>query len=70
MPKKGLKIKELAQELGITSRTLIDKCRESGIPAQNSITKLSEAHANQARKLFKVRKAESEESSADLPSSF
>lgn len=53
MPKKGVKIKELAQELGVTSRVLIDKCREAGIPAQNSITKLSETHAASARALFK-----------------
>lgn len=52
MPKKGLKIKELAQELGVTSRVLIDKCREQGLPAQNSITKLSDAQAETARGWF------------------
>ncbi len=58
MSKKGLKIKELAQELGITSRALIEKCRESGIPAQNSITKLSDAHADQARALFRSKNSD------------
>jgi hypothetical protein len=38
--KKGIKIKELARELGITSRQLIDECRSRGVPAQNSITVL------------------------------
>lgn len=70
MPKKGLKIKELAEELGVTSRSLIDKCRESGIPAQNSITKLSEAQAAQARRLFKPGSAEGERSPDASRSSF
>jgi hypothetical protein len=41
MAKKGVSIKELARELGLTSRQLIDRCRQAGIPAQNSITKLN-----------------------------
>lgn len=40
MAKKGIKIKELARELGITSRVLIDRCRAEGLTIQNSITKL------------------------------
>lgn len=40
MAKKGIKIKELAQELGVTSRELIDRCRAEGLTVQNSITKL------------------------------
>ena len=40
MAKKGIKIKDLARELGITSRALIDRCRAEGLPIQNSITKL------------------------------
>ena len=40
MAKKGIKIKELAIELGITSRELIDHCRAQGLTIQNSITKL------------------------------
>jgi hypothetical protein len=70
MPKKGLKIKELAQELGVTSRKLIDKCRESGIPAQNSITKLTDVQAAQARALFRSIDVESEEPPGASPSSF
>jgi len=41
MAKKGIKIKELAQVLGITSRELIDRCRAEGLTVQNSITKLN-----------------------------
>lgn len=40
MAKKGITIKLLARELGITSKELITRCREASIPAQNSITKL------------------------------
>lgn len=41
MARKGIKVKQLAQELGITSRYLIDRCRAEGITVQNSITRLS-----------------------------
>ncbi len=41
MAKKGIKIKDLARELGLTSRQLIDRCRAEGFPVQNSITKLN-----------------------------
>ena len=34
-------MKELARELGLTSRQLIDRCRAEGIAVQNSITKLN-----------------------------
>ncbi len=40
MAKKGVKVKELAVELGVTSRQLIDRCRAEGLFVQNSITKL------------------------------
>ena len=40
MPKKGIKIKELAQELGVTAKRLLLRCREEGLHVQNSITKL------------------------------
>ena len=40
MSKKGIKIKELAKELGITSRDLIDRCRAEGLPVENSATKV------------------------------
>ena len=40
MPKKGIKIKELAKELGVTAKRLLLRCREEGLTVQNSITKL------------------------------
>lgn len=40
MAKKGIKIKDLAVELGLTSRQLIDRCRAEGLFVQNSITRL------------------------------
>ncbi|MCH9002275.1 MAG: hypothetical protein IIC02_06845 [Planctomycetes bacterium] len=40
MPKKGIKIKELAKELGVTAKRLLLRCREEGLKVQNSITKL------------------------------
>lgn len=52
MGKKGLRIKDLAHELGITSRELIDRCRAADIPAQNSITKLSPQHEATIRAWF------------------
>ena len=39
--KKGIKVKDLAKELGLTSRELIDRCRAEGVPVQNSITKFN-----------------------------
>jgi hypothetical protein len=38
--KKGINVKDLARELGLTSRALIDRCRAEGVAVQNSITKL------------------------------
>jgi len=38
--KKGIKVKDLARELGVTSRAVIERCRAEGLPVQNSITKL------------------------------
>jgi len=38
--KKGVKVKDIARELGLTSRQLLDRCRAEGIHVQNSITKL------------------------------
>ena len=40
MARKGTKVKELARELGVTSRQLVERCRAEGFPVQNSITKL------------------------------
>ncbi len=40
MAKRGIRVKDLARELGVTSRELLNRCRAEGIPVQNSITKL------------------------------
>jgi len=37
---KRIKLKDLARELGLTSRELLDRCRAEGLSVQNSITKL------------------------------
>lgn len=52
MGEKGVKIKELARELGVTSRVLIDRCRAEGVPAQNSITRLSPQDVRRIRQIF------------------
>ncbi len=41
MAKRGIKINELAKEIGVPSRQVLDRCRAEGIPVQNSISKLS-----------------------------
>ncbi len=41
MAKKGIKVKDLARELGVTSREVIERCRAEGLAVQNSITKLN-----------------------------
>ncbi|RJP35818.1 MAG: hypothetical protein C4547_08805 [Phycisphaerales bacterium] len=50
---KGPKIKELARELGVTSRMLIERCRDEGLDVQNSVTRLTPAQAQQARGWFR-----------------
>ena len=52
MAKKGIKIKDLAHEIGITSRQLIDRCRAEGYPVQNSITKLNPELERRVRSWF------------------
>lgn len=52
MPKKGIKVRDLAIELGVTPRSLIDRCRRSGLAVQNSITKLSPEHVRSIRAWF------------------
>lgn len=52
MAKRGTKVKDLAKELGITSRTLIERFRAEGHPIQNSITKLSADLERKAREWF------------------
>ena len=41
MAKKGVKVKELARELGVTSRRIIDRCREGGVWVQNSASRIA-----------------------------
>jgi len=40
MSKQWLNVKDLSRELGVTSRAIIDRCRENGHPIQNSVTRL------------------------------
>lgn len=53
MAKKGIKIKDLAQDLGVTSRQLIDRCRVEGVVFQNSISKVPIATERLIRDWFK-----------------
>ena len=55
MAKRGVKVRELARELGVSSRSVIDRCRASGIPAQNNITRLSPEHCALLRVWFTDR---------------
>jgi len=41
MSKQWIKVKDLSRELGVTSRAIIDRCREHGHPIQNSVARLS-----------------------------
>lgn len=52
MAKKGVKIKDLARELGVNSRTLLDRCRVAGWAVQNSVTKLTSDQVRQATDWF------------------
>ncbi len=52
MAKRGIKVKELAKELGISSRELIERCRTGGVPVQNSVTKLQPQVERQVRTWF------------------
>ncbi len=61
MAKKGIKIKELAHELGLTSRDLIDRCRAEGLEVQNSITKLKIEEERTVRGWFLKKKPEDEQ---------
>jgi hypothetical protein len=39
--RKGLKVKELAVEVGVTARELLARCRAEGMALQNSVTRLT-----------------------------
>jgi hypothetical protein len=51
--KRGIKVKDLARELGLTSRVLIERCRAEGLAVQNSITRLNHEAEARARAWFK-----------------
>ena len=50
--KKGIKVKDLAHDLGLTSRELIDRCRAEGLFVQNSITRLNRTAEARVRGWF------------------
>ncbi len=55
MAKKDIKVKDLAKELGVTSRDIIDRCRTEGIRVQNSITKLAPDKVSLVRSWFSAQ---------------
>ena len=52
MTGKKPKLKELARELGVTSRAVIDRCRAEGRWVQNSISRLDAETERLVRKWF------------------
>ena len=52
MPKQRTKVKDLAREMGVTSRELINRCRAEGLFIQNSITKLDAGQVARVRAWF------------------
>ena len=52
MAKKGISVRQLAHELGLTSRQLLDRCRAEKVTVQNSITKLPPATERRVRAWF------------------
>lgn len=52
MAKKGTKVKELAIELDVTAREIIDRCRAEGLFVQNSITRIAPADVARVRAWF------------------
>ncbi|MGB0715444.1 MAG: hypothetical protein ACPGXK_06175 [Phycisphaerae bacterium] len=61
MRKKGPRIRDLAREMGVTSKTLMLRCREEGIFAQNSITRVEPALVPTIRSWFGGTQGESTE---------
>ncbi len=57
MAKKGIKVKDLAKELSVTSRSIIARCRAEGIPVQNSVTRLSPEIERSVREWFSEDRA-------------
>lgn len=65
MAKKGIKIKDLSRELGVTSRVLIQRCRDNGLTVQNSVTKLAPHIERDVRGWFSQSGSDQPESLAD-----
>jgi len=55
MTTKRVTVKQLARELGVTSRQIIDRCRANGLPVQNSITRLKPDDERTVRMWFESR---------------
>jgi hypothetical protein len=55
MATKRVTVKQLAKELGVTSRQIIDRCRANGLPVQNSVTKLKPDFERTVRAWFESR---------------
>ncbi|HNQ23312.1 MAG TPA: hypothetical protein PKK06_09490 [Phycisphaerae bacterium] len=66
MGKKGIKIEDLARELGLTARQLMERCRAEGLAVQNSITKLRADQERRVRSWF-VRDAVDADRQASAP---
>jgi hypothetical protein len=61
MAQKGIKVKDLARALGVTSRELIDRCRAEGMAVQNSITKLNVESERRLREWFAAKSGDTPE---------
>jgi len=59
LAKKGIKIKDLANELGVTARQLIERCRAEGLWVQNCVTKLPPADERRVRAWYTTTDAQS-----------
>ncbi len=70
MAKSGVKVRELARELGVTSRVLMDRARAEGLAVQNSITRIEPDQLERVRAWFApVSDGESEGESGSAPPS-
>lgn len=52
MAAKGIKVKQLARELGVTSRAILDRCRAEDLAVQNSASKLKPDDERRVRAWF------------------
>lgn len=52
MSETRMKIKELARNLGVSSRQLIERCKAEGLHVQNSVTKLRPNDVRRVRSWF------------------